>query len=260
MEKLIFTSMPPIDPNEIELRLRKQGIPLQVVTADSLSDDAYAFKDILSNDKEWTEYYQGISADKWLEHFLSAYFLKPKQGEVMIDVASHWSPFAKIIRKTAGTRVYMQDMCFDTGIQNDFIGSDCTHIPLSDGTVDLISVNNSIEHFEEKKDSSFLKEAYRLLKPGGRMCIVPLFLSPVVVNMADPDIDLSAVNFDEGAILVSAKPWKIPFARYYTPETLYQRIVRTEPQFNFEVISIHGMAAFDPSLNYWQFIACARKP
>ncbi len=252
--------MPVFDPEEIEQRIQKQTIPLKTLSSESLSAEANSFKEILMKDAEWVKYYRGIIADKWLEHFLSVHFLKPKKGEVMVDAASHWSPFSKIVRKISNVKVYMQDMCFEPGIHGDLIGSDCTHIPLADDSIDLIAVNNSIEHFEENRDSLFLKEAYRLLKPGGRMCIVPLFISTVVVNMADPDLDLSAVNFDPEAVLVSAQPWKIPFARYYTPETFVERLMKAVPQFDYEIISIRDMNRFDPSLGYWQFVACMRKP
>jgi hypothetical protein len=252
--------MPLFKPEEIEQRIRNQAIPLKVLSSETLSAEAYSFKEILMKNADWVKYYQGIIADKWLEHFLSIYFLKPKDGEVMIDAASHWSPFSKIVREISNVKIYMQDMCFEPGIHKNLIGSECTNIPLPDDSIDLITVNNSIEHFEENRDALFLKEAYRLLKPGGRMCIVPLFISTVVVNMADPELDLSAVNFDPEAVLVSAKPWKIQFARYYTPETFVQRLMKAVPQFEYEIISIRDMNRFDPSLGYWQFVAYLRKP
>ncbi len=260
MTKYNFSPMPSFDPIDIERRIRDHNVPLKVLAAESIMPEAFAFKKILMTNTEWTRYYEGIIADKWIEHFLSIYLLKPRRRELMVDMASCWSPFGGIVKNITKAQVYMQDMCFEKGIHKNRIGSDCTDIPLADASVDVISVNNSIEHFEDAKDSQFLQEAFRLLKPGGRLCIVPLFISSVVVNMADPDLDLSSVAFDPGAVLVSAKPWKIPFARYYTPETFVQRLISAVPQFEFEIISIHGMNRFDPSLGYWQFVACLRKP
>ncbi len=253
--------MPPYKPVEIRRRLEELGVSIRSIASGELASQANAFKEVLLQDKEWTEYYNGIISDKWLEHFLSMYCLSPKSGDVMLDVASHWSPFWKIVQKTTGVKsIYLQDLCFESGIHDNRIGSDCIDIPLNSSTVDVISVNNSIEHFEGNKDQLFLNEAYRLLKPGGRLCIVPLFINSVLVNMADPAMDLSSVAFDEGAVLVSASPWKLPFARYYTPETFVKRLVQTVPQFNFEVIEVLDMVKFDPSLHYWQFVALLHKP
>lgn len=117
-------SMPPWNPKDIEQRIQNQYVTLKTVSSESLSSDAFAFREILMKDKEWVTYYKGIVADKWLEQFLSVYFLKPKDGEVMIDASSHWSPFSKIVRKISNVKVYMQDMCIEPGIHGDLIGSD----------------------------------------------------------------------------------------------------------------------------------------
>ena len=36
--------------------------------------------------------------------------------------------------------------------------------------------------------------------------------------------------------------------------------MKAVPQFDYEIISIRDMNRFDPSLGYWQFVACMRKP
>src|SRR5271169_3116977 len=112
MTNLNFQQMPPYNAKDIEERIRKQSLSLRTIFSDTFAADAFAFKEILMKDKEWVKYYHGIISDKWLEHFLSVYFLKPQMGEVMVDVASHWSPFYKIVEKVSNVKIYLQDICF----------------------------------------------------------------------------------------------------------------------------------------------------
>jgi SAM-dependent methyltransferase len=260
MNNLTFNEMPPFKSSDIEQAFRDQRVTLKVLEMNSIAGDAREFRKHLEADDGWMQYYAGLEHDKWMEHFLSYHVLQPREGEVLLDVASHWSPFYRIIQKLTKVHVYLQDLCFEVGIHDNRIGSDCTSIPLPDASVDCISVNNSIEHFEGDRDSRFLREAYRLLKPSGRLCIVPLWVNNVVVNMADPAVDLSDVEFDPGSVLVSSSPWKIRFSRFYTPETYVERLTRVVPELSHEIISIHNLASMDPRLNYWSFIAVLTKP
>lgn len=259
MTTLTFHKMPPYKPEEIEENIARLGIQLDIIEAFDLENSARLFQHHIHSDEEWMKYYSGIEHEKWMEHFLSYHLLNPADGMVVLDVASHWSPYQRILKKLNKVTVYLQDQCFEEGIHDNMIGSDCSHIPLPANSVDLIAVNNSIEHFEGGKDTLFIKEAYRLLRPGGRMCIVPLFINTVIVNLADPSIDLSDVPFDAGALLVSSAPWKLRFSRVYTPDTYLARLVRAVPEFHHRIVSIRNMDRFDSRLNYWSFAALVTK-
>ena len=257
--KFDFQKMPPINTQEIETQLRELNVPLTVIPAESISKSVYEFQKILQGDREWMTYYKEIYADKWLEHFLSIHFLEPHKGETLIDVASHWSPFNNIVKKIEGVRVYRHDQVFDAGVHGNDIGSDVISIPMPDRSVDMLAVNNSIEHFEQEKDIAFLREAYRLLKPGGRLCIVPLFMNSVSVNMVDPEVDVTGLVLDPNAVVLNGSPWKFRFARFYTPKMYVERLMKSIPEFKHHIFSIRGMTAFDPKLNYWQFVSVVRK-
>ncbi len=56
-----------------------------------------------------------------------------------------------------------------------FIVADYTNVPFPDGSFDVIWAVESVCHAEKKKD--FLKEAYRLLRKGGRLIIADGFQS-----------------------------------------------------------------------------------
>jgi SAM-dependent methyltransferase len=57
----------------------------------------------------------------------------------------------------------------------DCVGSDACAIPLPEHTVDAIGLHCSLEHFEGDSDGRFAAEAFRLLRPGGALLIIPFY-------------------------------------------------------------------------------------
>jgi len=48
-----------------------------------------------------------------------------------------------------------------------------------------MSLHNSLEHFEGRSDIKFFKEAQRLLRPGGKLLVVPLFIGDTYSTVND---------------------------------------------------------------------------
>ena len=71
-----------------------------------------------------------------------------------------------------------------------------------DAFADKLFLHNSFEHFEGDADTGFVREAWRVLKPGGRVCIVPLYLSTRHQILTDPFVDRRGVVWDPDAEVV----------------------------------------------------------
>jgi SAM-dependent methyltransferase len=128
--------------------------------------------------KEFPNYYNEHHLKKCLEHYLSFVLLDLNGSEVLMDIASAISKMPDIAKKHYGlTKVYRQDLLNEPGVNGELIGSNAAEIPLASESVDVMTLHNSFEHFEEDSDVGFIKEANRVLRPGGRVCIIPLFLS-----------------------------------------------------------------------------------
>ena len=227
--------------------------------AEPLEVDASEFSEYLERaqfDRRYRDYlsfYSGFLRKKLLEQFLATKLLRFDETDVFVDVASERSPFHEIVARLYGSETYSQDLCYAAGVQNRRIGSRASSLPLPDHSVSKISVLCSFEHFEGSEDTAFVRECGRLLRPGGAVAILPLYMAPQFVNYTEPAWSLQGeVPFDEGAELRATRRWWNRFLRYYSPEKLAERVlVPAEEDFDVTIYSFVNSEQFDPS----QFVA-----
>ncbi|MEW5804431.1 MAG: methyltransferase domain-containing protein [bacterium] len=162
---------------------------------------------------------------KIVEYFLTLKLIGFKETDTYIDVGSWLSPFPDLIREQV-RKVYCQDLTYRPGFYQDQIGCNAAHIPLPDKSIDKMTLHCTFEHFEKENDTLFIMEAQRLLKPGGRCFIVPLYLSRDFTNLTDPSMfSLDQVGFDHEATICRRFGFLNRFGRIYSPEELVKRII-----------------------------------
>jgi ubiquinone/menaquinone biosynthesis C-methylase UbiE len=148
--------------------------------------------DYLQRYPHYSKQYHRSITRKAIEHFVSFELFAPMAGKTFLDVAASTSPVTRILRDIYGfEQVYRQDLNFteDQHKKDPYtLVSDATKIPLADGSVDAISLHNSWEHFEGAADTDFLREAGRLLRPGGRLCILPIDFSRQTTVLTSPGV------------------------------------------------------------------------
>jgi hypothetical protein len=119
----------------------------------------------------------------------------------------------------------------DGGIR--FIGKGVEALDLPAQSLTAIACHHSIEHFRGDADIGFIDEIVRLLKPGGKACIVPLFLAEPYVEIWNTG---RKNKFDERAVTIN-DPFATftgwgnfeGFARVYSPESFDRRILSRIP-------------------------------
>jgi SAM-dependent methyltransferase len=188
----------------------------------------------------------GYREQKQLEYFVSIDLLRVGTDDIVIDIASEYSIFPDLLVHQTGATVYRQDLIYRSGINGSRIGGSAAQLPLADGFCTHLVLHNAFEHFEGTSDSDFVKEAWRVLRPGGRLVILPLFVSEQHSIVSDPLVDRRGVVWDEGATVVDL-PWQhIRFGRIYDAAALQRRVLTAGKDFATRVAHVTNAQAIHP--------------
>ena len=164
--------------------------------------------------------------EKSLEHFAVAKLLKLNSNDCYIDIASCDSPVPEIYKNLFGCITYKQDLIYPSGLHGTTIGGDASSMPIPDCFVNKMGLHCSLEHFESNSDTKFVKEAERVLKTEGKVCVAPLYLYPEYAIQTNPILSKSdSNNFDDDATIYCVKDWKNRHSRFYDVKHLMDRII-----------------------------------
>jgi SAM-dependent methyltransferase len=186
----------------------------------------------------------GIDDEKTLEYYLSCRFLEFDETDVLIDIAAQDCPFAFFVRSRVGCRSYRQDLYYvaDDPDAGDIKG-DATALPLPDGSISKVSLHNSIEHFDGDADIRLMRELRRVLRPGGRACLSPLFVEAEPREFVD-------TQWGRGA----------QFSRIYSPGTLADRLLRADLDLDATVFFVANAGEIAPECYLRYFMVLTRRP
>lgn len=193
-------------------------------------------------------------AEKLLQHYLSMELLKVTPDDVYVDVASNTSPMKEIVRRLSGAKTYSLDLSYPPGIHGDQIGCDAGAMPLADGSVSKMTLHCSFEHFAGDADSRFVRECARVLRPGGAVCIVPLYILPRYCIRMDPTLECRlSVPGGEQAPVIFVKGYKVDFGRFYDPRMLHKRVLEHCHGLEAAVHRIRGLESIGEATLYSHF-------
>ncbi len=204
-------------------------------------------------------YWEGGKAragiEKWLEHFVSIDLLQPRQGDVLVDIASCSSPFPDILRERWRCETYRQDWSYPPGLNGDRIGSDAAALPVPAEFADALTLHCSFEHFEGDRDARFLREAERILRPGGRLCILPLYTNWTYCVQTDLEAwHLRRPEFERDAVVCVSHKWGEVHGRFYDPPHFVERILGSLGRLRLQLYRVENYQEVDPDC-YLRFAA-----
>ncbi|MGB9871740.1 MAG: methyltransferase domain-containing protein, partial [Anaerolineae bacterium] len=244
--------------DRIVRRLERLGIVVQEYAVDVADYSRYFMAARYRED--FPNYYPFNLPEKVLEHYLAAVLLQLTEQDIYIDIASEHSPAPDIYHRLYGVKAYRQDLCYPPGLNGDMIGGDAANMPVPDGFATKMALHCSFEHFEGNSDIGFIREAARVLRPGGAVCIVPLYLFEEYAIQTDPVVAvLAGLAFEDDAIVYTLQGWGNRHGRFYDPEHFVSRVYNNLGKMTAEIYRITNVQQIDPSC-YLRFALLIKKP
>jgi SAM-dependent methyltransferase len=254
-----YVGYPPSDVARVRSQLEGLSPKVPVVP---FRVDATAFQRYLDRAEypaAYREVFGGLFVEKALEHFVSLELMPVGADDVFIDIASCSSPFADIVERLDPCTAYRQDLDFPPGLNGRTAGGSAEHLPFADDFFSRMTLHCSFEHFERDADIGFIKEAGRVLRPGGALCILPLYLSEIFHNVTDPGVDRQGLVFDDGAAVAEVRGWQNRFGRFYDAAQLARRVLWHLGPLDATIRVIENEKDVGPSC-YLKFVLLLRKP
>ena len=204
--------------------------------------------------------YAELFREKVFEHYLGAKLLELGAGDVFIDVAAAKSPWYKMVPALYGCREsYCLDLAYAPGIHSQQIGADATDTPLPDGFAGKIALHCAYETFEGSADAKLPTEAGRLLRPGGRMVILPLYLHNFYFVHVGPYADRRGLDYSGATRVWREDITGLRFSRKYSVQAFAERVVKNLNGLVLHIFFIENISEV-VSNGYCRFAALFCKP
>ncbi len=207
--------------------------------------------DYEQNYPDYTRIFGQSLCEKQFQHYVSLKLLDISKDTVVLDVASSVSVFPEIVRKKYDSIIYKQDIEYQWGVNDYVIGSFASDIPLPDKSIDCMTLHCSLEHFEDMEDFKFFKEAHRILRNGGKVCVIPLYMADEYCIRTSPEVWLSKYKvyskcpkFDKRAGIIIDNNIRQRQSKFYSVEILKEELLNEEMQLVPTVVYISNYHEF----------------
>ena len=172
----------------------------------------------------------GVWDEKLLEHFIAAQLLgldAYKPADVYVDVAACNSPWAKHLREIRGLNAW----AIDLEVGRDFRElpyyrrENATTTGFSDASVRGASLHCAFEMFAGDDDTRFVHETARILAPGGRVVILPLYMHTHYCAYSTAEYWGRGYSDPAAVEYVRTDIWGVPTSRKYDAPALLRRVL-----------------------------------
>lgn len=180
------------------------------------------------------DYHDGCPVPVWeeklLEHWIAAERLgltSYKPTDTYVDMAAGSSPWVNVLRERLGLSAYAIDLAVAPAFKDlsFYRTENATATTFADASVKGASLQCAYEMFMGDDDTNLLKEFARILKPGGKVIILPLYMHTHYCAFSTAEY-YGKGNSDALAQEYVCLDWNgIPSARYYDANALKKRVL-----------------------------------
>jgi hypothetical protein len=249
---------------DIEIGLRNAGIVLHDYLCDERDFDSFVARMGFPQDYHGGER-DGVYREKLLEHFVAWEFLDlggNTQRLPYVDIAGAFSPWAKLLRDKN-----IEAFSIDLASRPLFAGydyylkGDATASPFGTSSVGSASLQCAYEMFVSDADTRLIVELARILRPGGRAVISPLYTHTHACYYQTPEYFGRPVGDADAFGYVRRHAWGVPASRKYSAASFRERV--WDPAIGAglipEVHVLRNRHALGPGV-YLHFILTLDKP
>jgi hypothetical protein len=182
------------------------------------------------------DYHGGVDSGVWdeklLEHWITSELLELmnyQSGDIYVDVAAATSPWAKVLRERVGTSSFAIDLCEIGNAYKDlpyYRVENATATSFQSASVRGASLHCAYEMFMGNDDVTLLSEAARILKPGGKMVIAPLYMHTHYCAYSTPEYYGKGHSDPAAKEYVKADFYGVPSSRKYDAKRLHERVLQ----------------------------------
>jgi SAM-dependent methyltransferase len=175
--------------------------------------------------------HSGVWDEKLLEHWLSSEILGLKnygKDDIFIDVAACGSPWAKVLRERMGLTAFAIDLDNSSEAYSDlsyYRIENATKTKFSNESVSGCALHCAFEMFMGKDDIGLIAEAARILKPGGKMVILPIYMHTHYCSYVSPECYGKGYSDPLAKEYVEPNMTGIVSSRKYDAEQLKKRVL-----------------------------------
>ena len=190
--------------------------------------------DLIWEQKPYSRYRRKIMEYYFVDKLLG--FDQWDRGDIYLDLGAQTSPFAKYLREKRKIEAYGIDL--EKSIYADlgyYLQEDATNTHFCNESVLGMSIQSAYECFIGDADIRLIKEAARILKPTGKLVVIPLYMHEQYLSTLSPTY-YGKGTADKGSLECIRKDCRgdLAIGRFYDMAALKRRVLDVAKQCGLE--------------------------